>query len=78
MSRFFNPEDRKACFFANSQSKKTGVPINLAPEKVGNMDLQFTVRLVVPAAAMLQGVVLGEPNVATVTVPASSYRGMHL
>ena len=35
------------------------------------MDLQFTVSLAVPADAMLQGVVLGEPSVAIVTVPAS-------
>ena len=48
------------------------MPINLAPEEVGDMDLQFTVRLVVSAAAMLQGIVLGEPNVATVIVPAST------
>ena len=74
MIRFFDPEVRKVCFV---NSKKTRVPINLAPEKVGDMDLQFTVRLVVPAAAMLQGIVLGEPNVATVIVPGSIF-GMHL
>ena len=45
--------------------------IQLFPEEVGDMDLQFYVRLIVPASARLQGVVLGEPSIATVTVPAS-------
>ena len=45
------------------------VPIRLFLEPVRHMDLQFTVRLVVPADAMSQGVALGEPNVATVTIP---------
>ena len=35
------------------------------------MDSQFTVSLAVPADAVLRGVVLGEPNEATVTVPVS-------
>ena len=68
MNTFFDSRVRKAWFFTNI---KTLVLIKLLPEQVGNTDLQFTVRLVVPAAAMLQGVVLGEPSVSTVTVPAT-------
>ena len=71
---FFNHNFRKAWFFANINNREIQVPINLAPEKIGDMDLQFTVRLSIPAAAMSQGVVLGEPNVATVTVPSSRGR----
>ena len=47
------------------------VTIPLFPEAVGNRDLDFTATLIVPAAAMSQGVILGEPSVATVTVPAT-------
>ena len=71
MNTFFDPRVRKAWFFTNINLSKTLVLITLFPEQVGNMDLQFTIRLVVPAAVMSQGVVLGEPNVATVTVPAT-------
>lgn len=71
MNTFFDPRVRKAWFYTNINLRKTLVPIKLLPEQVGNMDLQFTVRLVVPSAAKSQGVVLGEPNVATVTVPAT-------
>ena len=67
----FDRNFRKAWFFTNSNNSETQVSINLAPEEVGDMDLQFTVRLSIPAAAMSQRVVLGEPNVATVTVPSS-------
>jgi len=49
------------------------VPIRVFPEEVRGSDLQFTVRLVVPPAAMAHGVVLGEPNVANVTVPGAYY-----
>jgi len=42
--------------------------IQLLPKEVGNMNLQFTVTLTIPPAAMSQSVVLGEPSVATVTV----------
>jgi len=45
--------------------------IYVFPEKVRGSDLQFIVRLVVPPAAMAHGVVLGEPSVANVIVPAS-------
>ena len=45
------------------------VPIWLFLEPVRHMELQFSVRLVVPPNALTQGVVLGEPNIATVTVP---------
>jgi len=41
------------------------------PEEVQGSDLHFIVILVVPPAEMAKGVVLGEPNVANVTVPAS-------
>jgi len=41
------------------------------PEEVQGSDLQFTVTLVIPPAAMAKGVVLGEPNVANVTVPGT-------
>jgi len=41
------------------------------PEEVQGSDLHFTVILVVPPAAMAQGIVLGEPNVANVTVPGT-------
>ena len=47
------------------------MPIQLFPEEVENTDLQFNVTLIVPPSARSQGVVLGEPNVATVTVPAT-------
>ena len=47
------------------------MPIQLFPEEVWNMDLQFNVTLIVPRSARSQGVVLGEPNVATVIVPAT-------
>ena len=47
------------------------MPIQLFPEEVEDMDLQFNVTLVVPPAAMSQGVVLCEPSIATVTVPAT-------
>ena len=50
------------------------MPIQLFPEQVGNMDLQFNVMLIVPRSARSQGVVLGESNVATVTVPATRPR----
>ena len=76
MNTFFDPRVKIAWFFANVDITKTRVLIYLYPEEVGDMDLQFTVRLSIPAAAMSQGVVLGEPNVATVTVPAS--RGMYV
>ena len=68
---FFDPTVREANFFANINNRKARVPISLDPEEVEDMDLQFTVILSIPAAAMSQGVVLGEPNVATVTVPTS-------
>ena len=45
------------------------VSIWLYLEQVRQMDLYFTVRLVVPDATMSQGVVLGEPSVVNVTVP---------
>ena len=45
--------------------------IRLFPEAVGYMDLQFNAILVVPLAAVSQGVVLGELNRIIVTVPAS-------
>lgn len=44
------------------------VIIQLFPEGIGDMDLQFTVTLIIPPATMSQGVVLGEPSVATVTI----------
>ena len=69
MNQFFNPDIRIVSFSANDNSAL--VPIQLFPEQVGDTDLQFIVRLVLPAAAMSQGVILGEPNVATVTVPTS-------
>ena len=46
------------------------MPIQLFPEEVEDMDIQFNVTLIVPPDAMSQGVVLGEPSMATVTVPA--------
>ena len=72
MNQFFNPDIRRVLLPVSVTTAL--VPIQLFPEQFDCMDLQFTVRLVVPAAAMLQGVVLGAPNVATVTVPVS--RGM--
>ena len=44
------------------------VTIQLFPEGIGDMELEFNVTLIVPPAAMSQGVVLGEPSVATVTI----------
>ena len=73
-NKFFDPHVRIAWFFTNINNRKIRVSINLDPEEVGDMDLQFTVRLSIPAVAMSQGVVLGEPNVATVTVPTSRGR----
>ena len=65
---FFNADPREVLF---TRGVEIGlVPIQLFPEEFGDMDLQFNVRLVVPVAARSQGVVLGEPSVATVTVPA--------
>jgi len=46
------------------------VTIQLFPEGIGDMELEFYVTLIVPPAAMSQGVVLGEPSVATVTIHA--------
>ena len=74
MNPFFNPEVREVRFLVNSPMKVL-VPIGLDLGRVRHMDLQFTVRLEVPAAAMSQGVALGEPNIATVTIPAS--RGVY-
>ena len=66
---FFNANPREVLF---TRGVEIGlVPIQLFPEQVGNMDLQFNVTLIVPRSAELQGVVLREPNVATVTVPAT-------
>ena len=69
MNQFFNPDIREVLFPVDVSTSL--VPIQLFPEQVGDMDLQFTVRLVVPAGAMSRGVVLGEPSVSTVTVPAT-------
>ena len=44
------------------------VTIRLFPEGIGDMELEFNVTLIVPPAAMSQGVVLGEPSVATITI----------
>ena len=66
---FFNANPREVLF---TRGVEIGlVPIQLFPEKVGNMDLQFNVMLMVPRSARSQGVVLGQPSVATVTVPAT-------
>ena len=69
MNQFFNSDTKQVLLSVGNTTAL--VPIQLFPEQFDYMDLQFTARLVVPAAAMLQGVVLGEPSVATVTVPAS-------
>ena len=69
MNQFFNPDIRRVLFPVGVTTAL--IPIQLFPEQLGDMDLQFTVTLAVPANAMLQGVVLGEPSVATVTVPVS-------
>lgn len=66
---FFDPAIRNVTFPA--QADTVVVQITLFPEEVENMDLQFIVTLAVPAAAMAQGVILGAPSVATVTVPAT-------
>ena len=68
-NQFYNPEIRQRLFPVNLKTDL--VVIQLFPEQLGDMDAQFTVRLAVPADAMLQGVVLGEPSVANVTVPVS-------
>jgi len=44
------------------------VPIRVFPEELRGSDLDFTVTLIIPPPAN-QGVVLGDPKVATVTVP---------
>ena len=67
VNQFFNPDIIEVFFPINVSIAL--LQIQLSPEQVGDMDLQFTVRLVVPAAAMSQGVVLGEPSLSTVTVP---------
>lgn len=66
---FFDPDIKDVLF-------PTGVnlaivPITLFPEVVMDTDLEFIVRLIVPDTARSQGVLLGEPNVSTVTVPAT-------
>jgi len=66
---FFDNATGVALFLAGTNLAP--VPIKLFPEKVRGSDLQFTVRLVVPPAAMAKGVVLAEPNVANVTVPGA-------
>ena len=66
---FFNADPREVLF---TRGVEIGlVSIQLFPEEVGDMDLQFNVTLIVPVSARSQGVVLGEPSVATVTVPAT-------
>ena len=66
---FFNAGPREVLFPVGIGTAL--VPIQLFPEEVEDMDLQFNVTLVVPPAAMSQGVVLCEPSIATVTVPAT-------
>ena len=63
---FFDNVPREVLFPLHVQT--AFVPIHLYPEEVGDMDLQFNVTLIVPRAAMSQGVVLSEPSQATVTV----------
>ena len=66
---FFDPTPREVLFPLGVTTALVTVP--LFPEAVGNTDVNFIVRLVVPVAAMSQGVILGEPNISTVTVPAT-------
>ena len=68
VNQFFNPEIREAFFPVGAIS--TTVEIELFPELVGDMDLQFIIRLVVPDEAMSQGVVLGGISAAIVNVPS--------
>ena len=69
LAPFFDPSPKEALFLPGTET--TYVSIRLFPETVGYMDLQFNAILVVPLAAVSQGVVLGEPNRIIVTVPAS-------
>jgi len=66
---FFDNSTREVQFEAFTNFAQTR--IRVVPNKVQGSDLHFTVTLVVPPAAMTKGVVLGEPNVANVTVPGT-------
>ena len=66
---FFDADPREVLFTCGVEIFL--VPIQLFPEEFGDMGLQFNVTLMVPVSARSQGVVLGEPSIATVTVPAS-------
>ena len=70
---FFDPTPREVFFPLGVEIAL--LPIILYPEVAGYIELQFNVILVVPLAAVSQGVVLGEPNKTIVTVPAS--RGVY-
>ena len=67
IAKFFDDSVISIHFWGNHKAAQVSIRLFLKP--VRQMDLQFTVRLVVPAVALSQGVVLGEPNIATVTVP---------
>ena len=67
IAKFFDDSVKSIHFRGNRTTAQVSMRLFLKP--VRQMNLQFTVRLVVPAVALSQGVVLGEPNVVTVTVP---------
>ena len=69
---FYNPAIREALYPRGVTTAL--VELLLYPEAVRDIDLQFTAILVLPARAISQGVVLGEPSKTIVTVPAT--RGM--
>ena len=67
IANFFDDNVKLINFHANYTTAQVSIWLFLEP--VRHMNLQFTVRLVVPAASLSKGVALGEPSVATVTVP---------
>ena len=67
LAKFFDDSVKSIHFRGNHTTAQVSIRLFVKP--VRQMDLQFTVGLVVPAVALSQGMVLGEPNVVTVTVP---------
>ena len=66
---FFDASPKGVLFRVGDTTALVRIP--LFPEVVQDMDLQFNVTLIVPPVAMSQGVVVCEPSIATVTVPAT-------
>ena len=66
---FYNPTIREVLFPLGVTTALVILPLH--PEAVGDIDLQFNAILVVPVAAISQGVVMGEPSKTIVTVPAT-------